>query len=1255
MKPLTISGIQFYVDDTVEVIRQLLALQKESHPLRMYVEALVPLEIDHYSTNPKRWMDLFFRLSTDGRTISESTLKTYVTQIRPDSKAVPTLITREEWEAVDQRVRDLHSPDAPFNEWRVFGVPEEESIILPSPPEEVSIPATRIPFPRSQRLFERLYPDGILDFRVTEATDDMTEKIKNVYFPQLTPDTPASLSALEASIRSSRTNLDNLFALRVPQHQSASIVKAKWFVPLVSTEISAPYARFEQIFYGLTVSKQTPYIGYFTSKTETVRSKFYVEDPKVKEPLLNTTYLRSWMSRTFPQRRRPTLLLYRGVSNTEFDRICITETDITFQSERFKDSKETLEELQASLFKWFQSLDAVVPFFAQTDLDLSRWELSDMSLVASYSREIRGFNMNRFQCLRPVFSVQNNTFRLLRADQVSDEIPIDLLQTYQYLQENNNPSYVAEQMNISLEKAQELIEEVTRMSETRNLEGYIKSYPIFRFFTKEVYIRFVLDPERSIEYANLLRYVLTSDSDDVQAVCPERLQEVRPVGAVARPEEEEGDDLALEFLQGYIPEIAEEAPQQEEVREEKPRLRQVAPKQATTYNYFNNRLKTFDSETFDQSFYNSECEKLNQVIVLTKEDKERLGPKYNYDDAPETEKFELEDPDGTAICPPYWCMRDEIPLRKDQLEVGKDGELQCPVCAGKVRPDETVDPAEYTVIERNEAFKYPKAMLRLSTRNGRKVPCCYIRQPKKKELAEEESKKTNTSYILQADVPIVPELRAAYLSEQLAAVLRVDTNYDKSVKKGKIVLKEADVFRIGLGRPSKSLPILFGTTKPIPNPKDAPEIVKKCSFFLTRRSMASGDTSVERLLDAVNSEYVDGTLPILDEVEYVTSFLECEVLRVDIRTNQVLCGFWSDRVVGSNNTIVLLGDDILGIFSKDRIGRTIRSKFMVNITKAPFAKTTLPHLQALSKEACHVGVPVYDSAVAELRRLGKALYEVILDPFGRAQALFVPREVVLPILPTTWTPQAGVKVHDGYYDISEDQLPFEHVQRAALRDSLHSGYKITRSHTDVKGNVVELEVATGFRIPIRAETTKSGPPSELTETLRIHDEKTLVEGKPKAEDTKLTEEITYRSEILDFLLFSLSKDIQTDDYSNLRAAIEFQTRSLGKELEKWFKAEAYQESTKSPVQFVNKVRTPCGQLTSEDTCSKSSLCGWHKGDCKIRIKKPLLNGIELVPQLVKILRTNSKKRMLVLDGALSPFFSTVLYLEMPNELITTSF
>jgi hypothetical protein len=41
-------------------------------------------------------------------------------------------------------------------------------------------------------------------------------------------------------------------------------------------------------------------------------------------------------------------------------------------------------------------------------------------------------------------------------------------------------------------------------------------------------------------------------------------------------------------------------------------------------------------------------------------------------------------------------------------------------------------------------------------------------------------------------------------------------------------------------------------------------------------------------------------------------------------------------------------------------------------------------------------------------------------------------------------------------------------------------------------------------------------------------------------------------------------------------------------------------------------------------------------------------------RLAKTLAGNDKQRALVLDGRMSPFFSTVLYLEMPHELITTS-
>jgi len=43
----------------------------------------------------------------------------------------------------------------------------------------------------------------------------------------------------------------------------------------------------------------------------------------------------------------------------------------------------------------------------------------------------------------------------------------------------------------------------------------------------------------------------------------------------------------------------------------------------------------------------------------------------------------------------------------------------------------------------------------------------------------------------------------------------------------------------------------------------------------------------------------------------------------------------------------------------------------------------------------------------------------------------------------------------------------------------------------------------------------------------------------------------------------------------------------------------------------------------------------------------------LLRRLAKVLKDNEKQRSLVLDERLSPFFSTILYLEMPNELITT--
>ena len=214
---------------------------------------------------------------------------------------------------------------------------------------------------------------------------------------------------------------------------------------------------------------------------------------------------------------------------------------------------------------------------------------------------------------------------------------------------------------------------------------------------------------------------------------------------------------------------------------------------------------------------------------------------------------------------------------------------------------------------------------------------------------------------------------------------------------------------------------------------------------------------------------------------------------------------------------------------------------------------------------------------------------------------------------------------------------------------------------DVEGKVVELELTSGFRVPIVPEEAEaSASPREVIQTVSQLNEKMLVDGEPNKEDIRIAQEITYSSEIYEFLMFSLSKSLQTGPdgsildptYEVLRNAIINRGAALYKELGKWFKAEAYEDSTKSPVEFVSKVRTPCGQFTDKDKCSKSSLCGWHKNTCKIRVK-PIVEKEAVLKRIVKTLRDNDKQRSLVLDGRMSPFFSTVLYLEMPNELITT--
>jgi hypothetical protein len=1258
MKTLPISGtmksVSFEDDDTIDLVRQLVALEMNSHPDRMFLEVKGKFPKDYYSSNPKNWSDLFFRLSFDGKTIPLESMKTYTTQTRPGLAVAPQAVTREQWEDHDEFLKPIFDPEDDFEEWRILGA--ERSIVLPIPPRDVPVMPANIPIPRTQSLVDTLHPYEITEIRATILPEDASELVKRNYYPRLRSDTPPNIETLRSSITASQEQFRKLLKLDAPAAEKVSIVRAKWYIPWISTRFATPRARFEQIFYGMTLSDDTPYIGYFTAKTETIRHKFYVKNPKDKKiPEDFKGWWKGWLASTLPQRRTPTLLLYRGTSRVSFDRIAITSKDVTVDVHREKTSTQSLDELKDEVLKWLMTFDALVPFVVSSDMDVKRWELGDLSMVGSYAKEVQEFDMLRFPCLQTMFSFQRDAFRLLRAEHASNDISPRELQAYQILTQDDaeqTPEYLAREMDITPAEAAELFTTLQNRAEDFDIEKSLKSYPVIKFSNKDVIVRFITNPERTLRYADILRFVLTSESESVNEVCPRRMEVVGPKVAVPQQEITEDDVFApvdLDF--GFEDEEEEEAPAGEQPAA-KPKKMRVGERKGT-YNYFNNRLQKFDPKTFDKSIYPGKCDKPKQVIALKEEDKDRIGDEYNYRNAPEEEVLELKDPDATVLCPPYWCMRDEIPLREEQLKLGEDGELHCPVCTGKVRPNDSADTIEFTVIKRDVSAKYPDYLRQASTINGRKIPCCY-QQPRSN--VEVLATKEEVMYVRDASNVQLPMFRLGYLSEQLVQQLKIKPNYAESVKKGRLITGEYGVFRVGMGRPSKSLPTLLGDKTPVPRPRDAKETLLQCSFVRTWSTTHEGDTTIDRIVSSIDNEYQQGTLPFLDELEYVTAFLKSKVILINSVDGQVVCGFWTSWL---QRTIAVIDNNILAKVSR-RKGQKAGAKleYVVDLTKEPFAAETYPLLENMHMRACATDMPTLKDAIDELK--GKESdYSVILDPYERIQAVFVPKKIVLPVIPFVGKPESGVGVRNGYVNIDKDELPKAEDLRAFLQQTIHPKFKIVRELANAGGEISEFLLASGLRAPVKPESEKHTPPEEVLQTIRLKDEATLVTGTPVTKDV---EKVTYSEEIFQFLMYSLAKDVQEDDNGDLREAIEKKSDNLYKDLKTWMDSNTYSDATKSPIEFINKVRTPCGQFTpkegkmtkeQKDACNNSSLCGVVGNTCKIRVK-PIVDKAAVLRRLVKVLRENDKQRALVLDNRISPFFSTILYLEMPNELITTS-
>ena len=1233
----TDTDITFFPDDTIDTVRQLVALNLRSHPDRLFIEAKTKLPADYYASDPRNWTDLFLRLSFDGQVIKSDMMRIYLEQTRPGSGVDYRDVTRDDWERHPEDLQKLYNPDHDFDEWRILGV--DNGFVMPLPPQDMSdLKATRIPVPQRLSLYETFHKYPVVEFRATELGADASELVKLNYAPFLTAETPANLEGFRNQIEGSQNQLRALLNLDVPSHTEVSILRAKWFIPWVSTRFSAPHTRFEQIFYGMTVNETTPYIGYFTGKDEAMRHKFYVKDPKKKDTFLDTTVWKSWLSSTQPQRRLPTLLLYRGGKDrNSFDRIAVTSKDVTISTFRSKDNHESLETLRKHMQTWLGTLDALLPFVRTGDLEESRWELGDLTAYATYKQDVREFDLLRFGCIQTIFGIQGNTFRLLRAEHGATDMTPQDLQAYQILSDDDvvpGTRLLEDEMNISEDAAAQLFQRFQDLQDEQfNFEKDIRGYPIIRFGGKDVTITFVSDLTRVLQYVDVLRYIITPgvDGEDLNRVCPRRMEEVAPAAVVPQQVPEPMGEVDEEFEAAF----GDIEGGQRKVK--------VEDKKTGTYNYFNDRLQKFNPELFDKTLYPKKCDKPRQVLVLTPSETETIraekGDAYTFEDIPVNEKMVLENPEGTAYCPPFWCMRDEIPLRKDQLV-----DNACPVCDGKVRTSDSENPAEFTVISRDADAKYPKMM----SVDDKKFPCCYKKPGAVSKVLAIAS--TDDTYVLST--PTLPELRMGYVTDSTIETLGVKTNYADSVNNGRLVSGKKDVFRIGIGRPSKTLPLILKGAA-VKDPKDAPEKVKLCSFYRSWSIMGPGATIEEKTINGIQNAYEQGTMEMLDELEYVTTFLQASVMRFDTRENKLICGFWSDVIDPSTRAILLLDNDLLGMVTRRKEKRGPKFDYEANLYKLPFTKERLAALQIKYRKACASNIPTFDDAVLELNASGNAAYEIIQDPFGRAQAVIVPGKIILPFKPITREPIAGVSIRSGYSDVKDEELPTGDDVRTFLQGTTHPGFKVIKALQNIDGKSVELLLVSGFRIPIQPEDGDANQPShEILETIRRKTEETLVKGEPNKDDVKEARDIMYRSEIFEFLLYTLSRDVQETKYEDLRDAISNRSRGLKKKLREWLHAEAHWDESMTPVEFVNKIRTPCGQLTNKDSCNSSSLCGWTKNTCKVRVK-PIVGKDEILNRITKTLLENDKQRALVLDERLSPFFSTVLYLELPNELITS--
>jgi hypothetical protein len=1235
--------ISFASDDSIDIVRQRIGGVLDRYPDRLFIQVEVDIPKRYYE-DPRRWEAMFYRIAHSGNTASGKLLGVWT------SGKLTIGVNRDDWDGSGMR------------EWRsrtsdrfILGVAESQSLVLPIPPDaEVAgaVPPARIPLADMTRIFSSVHPHPVTRFHVTEITDS-DSAIKSVYAPSLRVGTPDRIP-LE-SINSLQKQFDHwkkLQGLTSPAPDHVNITRARWNVPWVRTEWpDAVRARFEEIMYGMTVSEDTPYIGLFMNREYSMQHKFWAVD---RTPKLDLSMWGAWLQTTRPQRNRPTLLLYRGKDRSNFDRLAITTAGITATA--YHSGRVSLERIQKDLLAWIKTLDALAPFIDQDDLQ--EWELQDISAELTYKSEFDA-NLLRLPCVSSIFVQSHPVYRLLRADKTDrslSDVDVGILHS---LRRNiaMTPEELSTTLNISVDEAGRKLDDIRERVEQDPsiMTQELDVMPKIEFTGTKVILQHAIDLDRVVKYTNILRYVLTGKGAELSSVCPARMEAVAPVSALAptlaktdEPEVEVDGDLA-DFLD-----------QMGSARESKP---------DPLFKYYTNRLRKTDAETFDTP-YSKKCEPSRQVLMMSAADQEKWkDTPYDVNAYPDSEKLAI--PSGVTVCPDFWCMKDEIPLRKDQLVNNT-----CPVCRGKIRDPKSMEPvSEAPVVARDTQYKYPRFLDVPSSKNGQHMPCCYKNAKEARILAPSEGP-TDPFYIL-GEIKKLPPLRLAYLPEDLARRLRLNIANYKSIRSDGNRLKDkaTSVFRVGLGRPSKTLSTILGID--IPRPRDSIIKLFQCQFVRTWRTPREDDGTIAtqlvpyiadaparermaRLISGVDAAWEAGELSQIQELEYIALVTGTPMYRINVDTQTVSCGLWTQYFATGKNAIALL-DTAGSIDLLAYANHKATMQWSANLYKAPFPENTIKTLRQSDGKACSTPFPTSQDALSAAMRIGVVKdTPVVVDPTGYGQALWAPQKYILPMKPDMVL-QGNMRRID-YADMGDDQLPTYESQRSALEiaSTVNPQFAWKRDIFDVAGRRVEIEILCGLRVPVVPEAIENAEePAEVIQTIRKGRESDLVMGEPNVADTKRASEISYTAEVIDFLLFTLAGDLQKDENAELRTALLNTGKTLRPALLKWYTSVATNMAVDTPTSFVKKVRTPCGQFESQSKCK--GICGWRNGKCMVRIdSKQVQQPSFTEPRKESIVFNrlydelqNPKKRAVVLDGRASPFFSTILYLELPHERFLT--